>query len=137
MRTAAYWTTTALTAFAFLSGGATWLSRADFAMAGIAELGYPAYFATLLGAWKALGGLAILAPRLPRAKEWAYAGIAFDLTGAAFSHAAAGHGAAKALAPLVVLGVAAASWALRPASRRLDGAVTSTVEHRIPRAGIL
>src|SRR5512139_2014559 len=126
MRTAAYWTTTALTAFAFLSGGATWLSRADFAMAGIAELGYPAYFATLLGAWKVLGGLAILAPRLPRAKEWAYAGIAFDLTGAAFSHAAVGHPAAKAIVPLVILGIAAGSWALRPASRRLGSAPAET-----------
>jgi hypothetical protein len=38
--------------------------------------------------WKVLGGLAILAPRLPRLKEWAYAGIAFDLTGARGARAA-------------------------------------------------
>jgi uncharacterized membrane protein YphA (DoxX/SURF4 family) len=36
----------------------------------MAELGYPAYVVTILGAWKVLGGLAILAPRLPRLKEW-------------------------------------------------------------------
>jgi hypothetical protein len=88
-------------------------------MAGLAELGYPAYFVPLLGLWKVLGGLAILAPRLPRLKELAYAGIAFDLTGAAVSHVAIGHPAAKAIAPLVILGIAAASWALRPASRIL------------------
>jgi DoxX-like family len=70
-RTASYWTTTALTAFAFLTGGMAYLSRADFAVGGMAELGYPAYFVTILGAWKLLGGLAILAPQLPRVKEWA------------------------------------------------------------------
>jgi len=69
-----------------------------------------------------LGGLAILAPRLPRLKEWAYAGIAFDLIGAAISHAAMGDPAAKVIVPLVILGIAAASWALRPASRRLGAA---------------
>jgi len=112
-RTASYWTTTALTAFAFLTGGMAYLSRADFAVGGMAELGYPAYFVTILG------GLAILASQLPRVKEWAYAGIAFDLTGAAFSHLAVGHPAVKVTVPFVLLGIAAASWALRPASRVL------------------
>ena len=72
-RSAGYWTTTTLIALAFLTGGAAYLSRAEFALAGMAELGYPAYFVTILGTWKVLGGLAILAPRLPRLKEWAYA----------------------------------------------------------------
>ncbi len=85
----------------------------------LAELGYPPYFVTVLGAWKVLGALAILAPGAPRLKEWAYAGIMFDLTGAALSHAAIGHPAVKAIAPLAILGIAAASWALRPASPRL------------------
>jgi hypothetical protein len=67
-------------------------------------------------------GLAILAPRLPHLKEWAYAGIAFDLTGAAFSHVAMGDPAEKVIVPLVLLGIAAASWALRPASRMLGTA---------------
>ena len=118
-RSAAYWTTTILTAFVFLSGGAVYLSHADFAVEGVAALGYPAYFVTILGAWKLLGGLAILASQLPRVKEWAYAGIAFDLTGAAFSHLAVGHPAVKVTVPFVLLGIAAASWALRPASRVL------------------
>lgn len=79
VRTAGYWTTTTITALAFLSGGVAYLSGADASVRGMAELGYPAYFVTILGAWKALGGVVILAPRLPRLKEWAYAGIAFDL----------------------------------------------------------
>jgi hypothetical protein len=53
-------------------------------------LGYPVYFLTILGVWKVLSAPALLAPRLPRLKEWAYAGIFFDLTGAAASHAFSG-----------------------------------------------
>jgi len=105
-------------------------ARADEPLRGMAALGYPAYFVTILGAWKLLGGLALLAPRLPRLKEWAYAGIAFDLTGAAFSHAAVGHPAAKVIAPLVILGLAAASWALRPASRRLGSVPDEIISAR-------
>ncbi len=101
-RSAGYWTTTALIAFAFLSGGAAYLYPVEETVRGMAELGYPAYFVTLLGIWKVLGGLAILAPRLPLLKEWAYyAGIAFDLTGASFSYAAMGHPAVKVIVPLV------------------------------------
>jgi hypothetical protein len=118
-RSISYWTSTTLVALAMLAGGAAYLFAADAQVRGLAALGYPAYFAILLDLWKVLGGLAILAPRLPRLKEWAYAGIAFDLTGAAFSHAAVGDPAVKVIVPLVLLGIAAASWALRPASRRL------------------
>lgn len=53
-------------------------------------LGYPTYFFAILGFWKVLGAIAILVPRFPRLKEWAYAGIFFDLTGAAASCAAVG-----------------------------------------------
>ena len=120
-RNVSYWTTTILIALAFLSGGAAYLFRADVPLRGMAELGYPAYFVTILGAWKVLGGLAILAPRLPLLKEWAYAGIAFDLTGAAFSHAAVGDPVVKVIVPLVLLAIAAVSWALRPASRKAVG----------------
>jgi DoxX-like protein len=130
-RSAGYWTTTTLIALAFLSGGAAYLVRADVPLRGMAELGYPAYFVMLLGAWKVLGGLALLAPRLPLLKEWAYAGIAFDLTGAAFSHAAVGDPAVKVIVPLVLLGIAAASWALRPASRRLGAAPGEPASWRV------
>jgi len=58
-------------------------------------------------------------PRFPRLKEWAYAGIIFDLTGAAASSAAVGGGAFHILAPLVIAGITMASWALRPQSRTI------------------
>ena len=83
-------------------------------------LGYPMYFFAILGFWKVLGAIAILVPRFPRLKEWAYAGIIFDLTGAAASCAAVGgYGvyAFPVLAPLFLAVLAVASWALRPESR--------------------
>jgi hypothetical protein len=78
------------------------------------------YFFAILGFWKVLGAIAILVPRFPRLKEWAYAGIFFDLTGAAASCAFVGvYGvyAFHIVAPLFLAVLAMASWALRPESR--------------------
>jgi uncharacterized membrane protein YphA (DoxX/SURF4 family) len=119
MRRIAYWVATVLTAFVFLSGGAADLARPAFLMEGMTQLGYPSYFVLILGVWKVLGGIFVLAPRLPRLKEWAYAGMVFDLTGAAASHVAVGDPAGKTATPLVIAGIVMASWALRPESRRL------------------
>jgi uncharacterized membrane protein YphA (DoxX/SURF4 family) len=102
-----------------LFGGAIDVAHPPSAVAFLAHLGYPAYFATLIGAWKVLGGIALLAPRLPRLKEWAYAGVFFDLTGAAISHAASGDPAPRVLVPLLMTALAVASWSLRPESRKL------------------
>ena len=120
-RTVAYWITTALLAFAFAAGGLFDMGGSPEVVAGMAHLGYPAYFAILLGAWKVLGALAIVVPGMPRLKEWAYAGMVFDLTGAVVSHVAVGDAVAQLVAPVVLLGVVAASWALRPAGRVLGG----------------
>ena len=78
------------------------------------------YFFLILGVWKALGAIAIVVPGFPRLKEWAYAGIFFDLTGAAASCAAVGgYGAYgfHVIAPLIITAFMVASWALRPESR--------------------
>jgi uncharacterized membrane protein YphA (DoxX/SURF4 family) len=123
-RNIVYWGATGLVALGFLAGGLTDLARTADVEAGMAHLGYPAYLATLLGVWKVLGAAAIVAPGLPRLKEWAYAGIAFDLTGAASSHAWVGDPPDKVVTPLVLLAIAAASWALRPASRTLAPAAS-------------
>jgi hypothetical protein len=115
----AYWLTTGFIAFQFAMSGAFSVARPPVVLAGLAHLGYPAYFPLILGTWKLLGVLAILAPRFPRLKEWAYAGILFDLTGAAFSHAASGDAAAEVIVPLAFALLTAVSWLLRPESRRL------------------
>ena len=114
-----YWVVTALVALAFLAGGAGDLSKGPDMLAGMAHLGYPAYLLVFLGAWKVAGGLVILAPGTPQLKEWAYAGMIFDLTGAAYSHAASGDPASNVITPLVIGVLVMASWALRPAGRTL------------------
>jgi uncharacterized membrane protein YphA (DoxX/SURF4 family) len=114
-----YWICTVLVAAAFLSGGVADIMRPPQVMEGMTHLGYPAYFMIILGAWKLLGGIAILVPRFPVLKEWAYAGMIFDLTGATASHFASGDDVRHIVTPLVIALVVAASWALRPESRRL------------------
>jgi uncharacterized membrane protein YphA (DoxX/SURF4 family) len=128
-RSTGYWITTSLASLNLLVAGTAYLSGVQVVRDGFAELGYPVYLVTVLGACKILGGLALLAPRLPRLQEWAYAGITFNLIGAAVSHAVVGHPAAKVIAPLVVLGIVIASWSLRPASRRLDPRPEDAREH--------
>jgi hypothetical protein len=81
-------------------------------------LGYPTYFMSILGVWYVGAGLVLLAPRLARLKEWAYAGLVINYTGAAASHIWTGEGAGKLVGPVVFLGLTAASWALRPPDRR-------------------
>lgn len=120
-RNVAYWIITIVLAFCILSGGAAEALHYQANVDGIVvRLGYPLYFLTLIGIWKVLGAMVILVPRLPRLKEWAYAGIFFNVTGAAFSHAAVGDYGVYAFHVLINLFFAAlviASWALRPPSR--------------------
>jgi uncharacterized membrane protein YphA (DoxX/SURF4 family) len=118
----AYWTTTVLVAF-FMSGGVTQILQFKSNPHGVVpQLGYPMYFFAIIGVWKVLGAIAILVPRFPRFKEWAYAGIFFDLTGAAISCVAVGvYGAYgfHVIAPLLIAALTVASWALRPPSRTI------------------
>jgi len=114
-----YWAITALVAFAVVSGGAAELARRPDNIDGLVKLGYPAYLATIIGFWKVLGGIAILAPRLPRLKEWAYAGIFFNMTGAAMSHAVSHDATWHVIVTASLAALALASWALRPQSRIL------------------
>lgn len=113
-RRTAYRAATGFAAIALSASGAADLLHAPAVVEGLAHLGYPGYFATVLGTWMLLGSAAILAPGLSRVKEWAYAGMFFTLTGAALSHAASGDPMGKILVPLVLLGAVVASWALRP-----------------------
>ncbi|MDB5347436.1 MAG: hypothetical protein JWP89_5813 [Schlesneria sp.] len=122
-RNAAYWTMTILIALAMLGGGTAYVSRLDAVVEGVTALGYPTYFITMLGIGKISAALTVLAPRLPRLKEWAYAGITFNLLAAAISHAVRGDPAVKAIVPLIIMSIGLASWALRPASRRLGPAL--------------
>ena len=88
----------------------------------IQHLGYPAYFMTIHTIWYILAGAALIVPRFPRLKEWAYAGLFFLYTGAFMSHLAVGDSALMLIAPVVFTSLVLGSWALRPPTRRLSNA---------------
>ena len=117
-RTAGYWLATVPVAAELGLGGAWDIARLPFVRDLVTHLGYPAYFLVLLGTWKMLGAVALLIPRHPLLKEWAYAGAFFTYTGAIVSHLTTGYdlGEVGLLAVMTVLTVL--SWALRPPSRR-------------------
>jgi hypothetical protein len=127
----AYWAATTIVAAELVVGGVTDVLHLPPFFAILLRLGYPAYVGVILGVWKLLGAMAILAPRLARLKEWAYAGIVFDLTGAAASALAVGGAPSDVAAPLLFTGLVAVSWALRPPARRLSGVPRPS---RVPRA---
>jgi hypothetical protein len=118
-RSAGYWLATAALAAELGVGGCWDIARLPAVRDLVTHLGYPSYFLVLLGTWKVLGAITVLAPRRPLLKEWAYAGAFFAYTGAIVSHLTTGYARGE-LALLVPLTAATLlSWALRPASRRL------------------
>jgi uncharacterized membrane protein YphA (DoxX/SURF4 family) len=118
-RMLAYWITTVLAALLFTVPGIGLIGHIPHFMEDMSRLGYPPYFPTILGIWKILGAAAILAPGLPRLKEWAYAGMVFDLSGATLSHLIIGGMVVKSVVPSLIACIVIASWKLRTGSRVL------------------
>ena len=114
-----YWLATLLLVFGVLSGGVAELFRLRGNVEGMVHLGYPLYFIMIIGFWKVLGSIALLAPGFPRLKEWAYAGVFFNMTGAAASHAARGDAVWHMIVTLVFAALTLVSWGLRPQGRML------------------
>ena len=87
-----YWIATIWLALGMLATGIVQLLKSKRGQAElcIAHLGYPVYLLTILGVWKILGVIAVLIPKFPLLKEWAYAGFFFIMSGAIFSHIAIG-----------------------------------------------
>jgi DoxX-like family len=119
-RTTLYWVVTIGLAWELAFGGVSDLMRLDYVRTTVEHLGYPLYLLTILGVWKVLATVALLAPGFLLLKEWTYAGSFFMFTGAAASHIAAGDAPVKWIGPVLGAGATLASWALRPPSRRLD-----------------
>jgi hypothetical protein len=117
-----YWVTTGILVFC-MTGGIFELLGVKPTIEGIMRLGYPSYIIPALGLGKVLAILAILWPGFPRLKEWAYAGIFFNMMGAMVSHVARHDGAWIIVVNVIIAAITLASWALRPQSRRLDAAV--------------
>src|SRR3954464_11482886 len=125
-KTLAYWVATTLIALETFVGGITDLAHGGtMLVAGpsvvriVTNLGYPAYILKILGVWKLPGAAVIVVPGLPRLKEWAYAGVFFELTGAAASFVLHGEITSDLVSPVILAALTMISWALRPEDRVL------------------
>lgn len=125
-----YWIATAWLSLGMLSTGLVQLLRVKEDTAFILRLGYPSYLLILLGACKILGVAAVLIPKRPLIKEWAYAGFLFSMIGALFSHIAVGNPLKDLLPPLLLLFLTVLSYSFRPPSRRLTFLPTNAETER-------
>ena len=114
-----YWISTIWLALGMLSTGIVQLLKPEEEVAKIIHLGYPVYFLTILGVWKILGVVALLIPKLPLLKEWAYAGFFIAMSGAIFSHIASGNSMKEIFPASLLLVLTLVSWNFRPADRRI------------------
>lgn len=121
-----YWIATGWLALGMIATGMLQLLHvaAEGALAppgvfGIKHLGFPVYLLTLLGIWKLLGAVALLVPKFPLLKEWAYAGFFFLMSGAVYSHVAMGDPMAELVPGLLLLVLTVVSWYFKPVERRL------------------
>jgi hypothetical protein len=85
-----YWIVTSLMAAFMLLGAIPDVLRLPQAVSIFGHLGYPVYLLLFLGTAKTLGIIAVLVPAFQRLKEWAYAGLVFDVIGALYSHLSVG-----------------------------------------------
>jgi uncharacterized membrane protein YphA (DoxX/SURF4 family) len=122
IQTIAFWSCTLIIALELFAGSMWALFRIPFDREQMAHLGYPLYMLYILGGWKLAGGAAILFPRFPRLKEWAYAGALFDFSGAVASHLFVGDSPTNWAYPAILVALTLVSWALRPNGRRLRSA---------------
>ena len=121
-KTVTYWiTTTFVTLILGISGGMSILHAAPL-MKALKHLGYPEYFANILGVGKAIGLLVFLAPGMPRFKEWAYAGFSITILSACYSHFSSGD-RLLALEPLLTFAALAGSYFTRPDNRRIPSSI--------------
>jgi uncharacterized membrane protein YphA (DoxX/SURF4 family) len=123
-----YWVATVWLSLGMVSTGIVQLIPLKEEADMMAHLGYPLYFLTLLGIWKLLGVIAILIPKFPVLKEWAYAGFFFAMSGAAFSHLASGDSPIELFGPLLLIVLTIVSWYFRPAERKNSYAKASAGE---------
>ena|SRR5680860_503217 len=114
-----YWVSTGWLALGMVSTGIVQCIQIEEEVEKMASLGYPGYIMPLLGVWKILGVIAILIPKFPLLKEWAYAGFFFVMSGAIISHIASGDVIQEILPALLLLILTVVSWYFRPVDRKM------------------
>jgi uncharacterized membrane protein YphA (DoxX/SURF4 family) len=115
-----YWIATIWLSLGMLSTGIVQLLKVEEEVTMMTGLGYPLYFLTIIGVWKILGVIAVLVPKFPLVKEWAYAGFFIAMSGAVISHVVNADDVKESFGPGLLLVLTVVSWYFRPASRRLD-----------------
>jgi len=121
-KTLVYWIATGLFCAVVGFSGFAHSTHQDAIVEAMTHLGYPLYFMTIIGIAKMLGVVAVLVPGQPLLKEWAYAGLCFNLIGATTSHAFSGDPMSHTIRPAIVLALCVTSYLLRPDSRKLAAA---------------
>jgi len=114
-----YWIATTWLALGMVSTGIVQLLKMKQETDMFTALGYPLYLLTILAVWKFLGVIAVLVPKFPLIKEWAYAGFFFAMSGAVFSHLAVHDDAKELFGPILLIVLTITSWYFRPADRKL------------------
>lgn len=114
-----YWVSTVWLALGMTSGGIVQLIQMKEETDMMTRLGYPNYLLLILGTWKILGVIAVLIPKFPLLKEWAYAGFFFSMTGAAVSHMIIGDPVSDILPSTLLIILTLVSWYFRPSDRKL------------------
>lgn len=114
-----YWIATLWLSLGMVSTGIVQLLKVKEELGLFTHLGYPGYLLTILAVWKFLGVIAVLIPKFPLVKEWAYAGFFFAMSGAAFSHIAVGNSVSELWPSVLLIILTMLSWYFRPADRRI------------------
>jgi hypothetical protein len=114
-----YWFCTGLIALWLVPSGVLDIMRAPAVVDILHHLGYASYVGVILGVGKLLAIAAILYPKTRLLREWAYAGISFDLIGAIVSHLSVHDPPGIVIYPVVALALAAGSYVLRAEHLRL------------------
>lgn len=114
-----YWIATIWLCLGLSSAGIVQLIPIEDEVTMFTHLGYPLYLLPLLGVLKLLAVVALLVPRFPLVKEWAYAGAVFNMIGALYSHIAMGDAFADTAPMILFFVLIAASWYFRPADRKI------------------
>lgn len=115
-----YWVATIFLSIGMTAGGVQQLLQIGGYNKIVSALGYPLYLLSILGVWKILGVIAILVPKFPLLKEWAYAGFFFAMSGAFVSHLVVGQAFTEAIPSLILLLAIVSSWYFRPADRKVS-----------------
>lgn len=114
-----YWVITIFLSSGMTAGGIQQMLQIGGYNEIVTRLGYPLYLLSILGVWKILGVVAILIPKFPLLKEWAYAGFFFAMSGAFISHLVVGEPFTEAMPSLTLLAATVLSWYFRPAERKI------------------